>query len=162
MRFESVYLYYVLLILCCTHAFAKGGSPERIGVSILAIGSMLSWALVSTGPSGFRSVQSGVLIVDLVVTIAYAALAWRADRFWPIWVTALVGVGALGHLGRWLAGPEISPRVYAISITIWSYVIIAVLMLGTWRHQRRVARFGYDRSWTPSGASAQADGAACT
>jgi hypothetical protein len=122
----------------------------------------LSLALVSTGPHRFQSVEYGVLVVDVPVFIGYAILASRADRFWPIWVTALVGVEVLAHLGRWSAGSDISRWVYAISIVIWSYPIIAIIAFGTLCHQRRVARFGYDRSWTPSGHAAEAEGAACT
>lgn len=154
MRYESTYVYYTLLTLCCAYTVARGAAPERIGAAILAIGSALSLALVSTGPHRFQSVEYGVLIVDVPVFIAYAILASRADRFWPIWVTALIGVEVLAHLGRWSAGSDISRWVYAISIIIWSYPIIAIIAIGTFGHQRRLARIGSDRSWIPIGRAA--------
>jgi hypothetical protein len=149
MRYETTYIYYTLLILCCAHAFARGAAPERIGAAILGIGSLLSRALVSVASHRFQSVEYGIVVVDVPVFIAYAALAARAERFWPIWAASLVGVGMLGHFGRWSAGTDISRWVYAVSITIWSYAIIGVIAIGTFCHQRRVARFGFDRSWTP-------------
>lgn len=132
--------YFILLVLCWTHAMLKGGLPERIGATILAVGSLLTVAAVPSWASHGGSVEIGVLLVDLVCLAAFAVLALRADRFWPIWVSALVGVGALGHLARWFDGPEISTRVYAMSLAIWSYPMLALIAIGTFNHQRRVAR----------------------
>jgi hypothetical protein len=132
--------YTILLILCWTHAMLKGGPPERIGATVLALGSFLTVAALPNWVGHVGSVEVGILVVDLTCLAAFAVLALRADRFWPIWVTALVGVGALGHLARWFDGPEISTRVYAMSLAIWSYPMLALVAIGTFNHQRRVAR----------------------
>lgn len=132
--------YFILLILCWIYAMLKGGPPERIGATILALGSFLTVAALPNWAGHVGSVEIGVLLVDVVCLAAFAVLALRADRFWPIWISALVGVGALGHLARWFDGPEISTRVYAMSLAIWSYPMLALIAVGTLNHQRRVAR----------------------
>jgi hypothetical protein len=132
--------YFMLMVLCWTYAMLKGGRPERIGATILAVGSVLTVAALPSWASHVGPVEIGILIVDVACLAAFALLALRADRFWPIWVSALVGVGALGHLARWFDGPEISTRVYAMSLAIWSYPMLALIAIGTLHHQRRVVR----------------------
>jgi hypothetical protein len=139
--------YFLLMVLCWTYAMLKGGQPERIGATILAIGSGLTVAVLPSWASHVGPVEIGVLLVDTACLAAFAVLALRADRFWPIWVSALVGVGALGHLARWFDGPEISTRVYAMSLAIWSYPMLALIAIGTLNHQRRVALQAVARSY---------------
>jgi hypothetical protein len=134
--------YYVLLNLCWVYALVKGGKPERIGVTILIIGTALSILAFSVPSNRFGSVEGGVLLVDLGVLAAFAIIALRVDRFWPIWASACVGLGLLGHLGRWYAGPEISRAAYALTLAFWSYPPIALVAVGVFNHNRRSAREG--------------------
>lgn len=133
------YYYFALLAACCAYAFAAGGGPERWGATILAVGSVLTVAVIAPLPLRFRSVEVEVVVIDILCFAVYTVLALRADRFWPIWVSALVGVGALGHLGKWYGGPEIGRWPYAFAIAVWSYPMIALIAIGTLNHQRRAA-----------------------
>ena len=82
----------------------------------------------------------------------FCVLALRADRYWPIWVSALLGLGVLGHLARW-AGPDVFPWAYAVVLTIWSYPILAIIAIGTFNHQRR-ARAGISKSYSERASNA--------
>lgn len=143
------HFFFALLFVCCLYAFVAGGGPERIGAASYALACIASHLLFSAPPIKFRSVEVGVFIVDVLVFTAFAILALRANRFWPIWVTALLGLGVLAHLARW-AGPGTIPWAYQLILSIWSYPILALIVIGTFNHQRRLARFGADRSWTSS------------
>jgi len=132
--------YLMVLVLCWTYAMLKGGPPERIGATLLAGGSLVTLAVMPSWAGHVGPVEVGILLVDLACLTGFAALALRADRFWPIWASALVGVGMLGHLARWFDGPEISTRVYAMSLAIWSYPMLALIAIGTLNHQRWIAR----------------------
>ena len=143
-------LYYVLLVLCWTYALLRGGLPERIGATILVIGSQLTWAAASAGAARFESVETGVLLVDVGALLAFLALALRADRFWPLWVAALQILGTAGHAVKF-TDPEVIRRAYAFILAFWSYPMLSLLVLGTWRHQRRIVRFGADKSWSGVG-----------
>ena len=124
--------YFVLLSLCLIYALLKGGPPERLGTAIMVFGSALTWAVsLETRPS-YRSVATDVMLVDVAAFLAFVILAARSDRFWTIWVSALAGLGLLAHWARWYGGPEVSPRVYFVSLVIWSYAILALLAIGTW------------------------------
>lgn len=80
-----------------------------------------------------------MLLIDAVTFALSCLLALRANRFWPIWVSALLGLGVLGHLAR-IVEPGLFWWAYAVALTIWSYPILALMMLGTWGHRRRGAR----------------------
>ena len=97
----------------------------------MEVGSALTLAAVSAPPDHFRSVETGILIVDAAAFIAFAILALRADRFWPIWAAAFGGLGVLGHLARWYAGTDMTPRAYYVGIVIWSYPILALIAIGS-------------------------------
>jgi len=141
--------YLSLLIACCGFAYLRGGAPERIGAAIMAIGSFLTVAALSTLAERYRSVELGVFLVDVATLFALLVLALRANRYWPLWVAALQLVATTAHAVK-LVDPEVIRRAYAFALVFWSYPILLLIMLGTWRHQQRLAKFGVDRSWSSS------------
>ena len=141
--------YYTLLLLCWIYALLKGGAPERIGATIIGAGSILSLAAVSAPASSFGSVEIGVFLVDIACLVAFVVLALRAERYWPLWVAALQVIGIAGHAVK-LVDPEVIRRAYAFALVFWSYPMLLLLALGTWRHQQRLTRFGADPSWSTS------------
>ena len=145
------YYFVGLLLLCTVYAFAAGGAPEKTGTAIYASSVVVTHILLTAHLGRWRGIEFGVFTVDLVTFLLFCVLAVRANRFWPIWVSAFLGMGVLGHLARW-AGPDVLWYAYAVVLTIWSYPILAIMALGTFNHRRRLARFGTDRSWSSSSA----------
>jgi len=140
-------IYYVLLVFCWMYALLRGGLPERIGATIVAVGSTLTVAALSSMAIRFGSVEIGVFLVDLACLVAFLFLSLRAERYWPLWVTALQIIGIAAHAVK-LADPDVIRRAYAIALAFWGYPMLLLIVLGTWRHQQRLARFGSDRSWS--------------
>lgn len=156
----NVIVYQILLLACWAYALRRGGTPEKIGATILVIGSYLSYAAfrahaafpLTQSPGrdiSFQSVEFGVLTIDVLCSIAFLALALRADRFWPMWVAALQVLGTASHAVKYI-DPEILGRTYAFMLAVWSYPMILLMVIGTWRHRRRLTRFNADRSWSVS------------
>ncbi|TMJ19667.1 MAG: hypothetical protein E6G92_07820 [Alphaproteobacteria bacterium] len=142
------YYFVALLAICSAYALAVGGAPERIAAASYALScGGTHFALASHAGSRWLKLEVGVLIIDFLIFACFCVLASRADRFWPIWASALLGLGVLGHLARWLT-PNLGSWPYAVSLTIWSYPILFLMALGAWTHRRRLARFGEDRPWT--------------
>jgi hypothetical protein len=144
-------IYLALLIASCAYAFTLGGAPERIGMAIVAGNAILTFLLVSAAPIRFQGVEVGVFSVDVFAFLSFIILALRANRFWPIWVSALLGLGVLGSLAMMLH-PRVIPWAYAVVLSIWSYPILALIALGTRGHRRRLRANGVDPSWTRSSA----------
>lgn len=141
------YVFIGLLVATCLYAWWKGGAPERIGAAIFATGCFLTTVLANAPPLRWRSVEWGVLLVDAVGFAAFFALSLRANRFWTLWVTGLLGVGVIGHLAK-LLGAGVLPWAYAVVLSIWSYPILALIAIGAWQHQRRIRHYGIDESWS--------------
>lgn len=151
-RGVAINLFYLfLLIACSAYAFLRGGAPERIGISIIAANAVLTFVAVSAPPVRFQGVEVGVFVVDVVAFLAFVLLALFANRFWTIWVSALLGLGLVGHLAM-LSQPQVIPWAYAVVLSIWSYPILLLVIGGTYSHQRRLKQTGADPSWTPSSA----------
>ena len=143
------YYFLSLLALCTLYALWAGGGPERIGAAVYALSVAATHLIRTANDQRWLNVAVGEFTVDALVFIAFILIALRANRFWPLWVSALLGISLLGHLGR-LAGPDIFWWAYAVSLTIWSYPIVLLFALGTYLHRRRLARHGADRSWVSS------------
>jgi hypothetical protein len=151
----SVQSFYTLLLLSCLYAAVRGGAPERIGAAIYIVSAVLTTFALSAIPNRFYSLEVGALMVDTAMLVALAALALRADRFWPLWVTALQAIGTAAHAVK-LADPTIHFVGYAFAMAFWSYPMLLVLVLGTWCHRRRLAREGADRPWSSSSSRSAA------
>jgi len=142
-------VFYAIVALTCLYALARGGAPERICAGIFIAGGLLSTASMSAGSARFVSVELGVLVVDLAMLAAFLVLALRAERFWPIWMTALHIISTAGHALR-AFDPAILPLGYAFAMAFWSYPMLLLLVGATWCHQRRLKRNGADISWSSS------------
>lgn len=136
-----------LLAAVCLYSWWKGGAPEKIGAAIFVAGTALTHISAAAPPLRFRSVEIGILLVDIAALAAFLLLALCAHRFWTLWVTGLLGVAIVGHLAM-LFSPGVLPWAYRVVLSVWSYPILALIAIGTWLHQRRMKRFGADRSWS--------------
>lgn len=67
---------------------------------------------------------------------SFLAIALLSDRFWPLWVAGLQLTSSLGHLFKML-DPGLLPHAYAGAIRFWSYPILVILFVGSWRSYRR-------------------------
>jgi hypothetical protein len=76
------------------------------------------------------------MIVDLATLSLFVAVALRSGRFWPLWVAGLQLTTSMGHLLKAMA-PGLLPVAYGAALRVWSYPILIILALGTWRCQRR-------------------------
>ena len=140
-------LYYAFAFLCSGYVALRGAAPDRVGAAVILVGSALSTAAMSGGR--YASVEFGVFLVDLAALVAFLALSLRAERLWPLWVTALQIIGTAGHAVK-LVDAEVLRVAYAFAMAFWSYPMWLLLVLGTWNHQRRLTRNGVDKSWSTS------------
>ena len=94
----SPLFYWSFLALCSIYILARGGAPERLGILVAIVASVLSTASVTRGmASRFSSVEAGILIIDLITLVAFLALVARADRYWPLWVAGMHTVSVATH-----------------------------------------------------------------
>ncbi len=140
-------LYYAFALVCSAYVGLKGAGPERAAAAVILVGSALSTAAMSG--LKYASVEIGVFLVDVGALLAFTAIAIRAERLWPLWVTALQIIGTAGHAVK-LVDADVIRTAYAIAMAFWSYPMWFLIVLGTWNHRRRLAKFGADKSWSSS------------
>jgi hypothetical protein len=144
----SVNWYFrILLALCCGYAWWKGGGPERTAATVYFAGVVLTHVARTTSGIWWNSVEAGVFAGDVAVFCGLLGVALTAERFWPLWLTALLLLGTTGHVVK-MADPSLIRWGYAFIIAVWSYPILGLIVFGTWNHRRRLARFGADKSWS--------------
>jgi hypothetical protein len=143
-------LYFLLLFTSIPYALARGGTPERLAALIMLAAAALTIVALSASVTVYQDAEIGEFEVDLFAFAGFLVLALYADRYWPLLVAGLQGDAVVIHLGK-LAQPEILPLGYAIGLSIWSYPILIMLAIGTFRHRRRLARLGGDPAWSSFG-----------
>ena len=134
------YFFWALLFGTCGYALLRGRSDERL-VALVCVGASVATRFaISPMSVRYTSVETGLLIIDLVVLASFIAIALRSHRFWPLWVAGLQLTNSMAHLMKAIE-VDLMPFAYGAAAALWSYPILMILAVGTWRGQLR-ARLG--------------------
>lgn len=143
-----VLFYLTLLTLTCCYAGWRGGWPERLTALMFLLQAVLIIAADRLiGNSGFLQLVVPDFTVDTLVLLGLVAVAMTADRFWPILMVGLHGTVMAAHLAR-AADTSITSIAYGTMMAVWSYPMLALLVIATARHRQRLARQGFDLDWS--------------
>ncbi len=145
---EHALVFAALLALSVLYALARGGAPERLAALAYLAAYVATLAIALHKHDAFHSMEWGVLSVDLVLAAALLALALRANRYWTLWAASIQIVGIAAHLAKLLV-PEILAPAYAVTLIVWSYAAIPLLIGGSLRHRQRLSNGGFDTGWSP-------------
>jgi hypothetical protein len=127
-------LFGLLLFGSCGYALWKGGRDARIVAATCLVA-----AFASIPAAAYGSVETTVLIVDLLVLASFLYVALQSDRFWPLWIAGLHVTTMVGHALKLLSG-DMVPIAYAVALRFWAYPELIILAIAVWRHdQRRTA-----------------------
>jgi hypothetical protein len=130
-------LYWTLLALTCGYALARGRADARIVAAVCMIASVVTAFVLSAWQRRYSGVETGELVVDIVTLSAFVFVALRSDRFWPLWVAGLQLTTSMSHVLKAL-DLGLMPQAYAAAEKFWSYPILLILAIGTWRGHRRM------------------------
>jgi hypothetical protein len=133
----SPILYIALLALSCGYAFLRGGRYERLIAGVCILGTIATVIVHSPLNRMYVHVEGGALAVDLAVLIAFTFVALQSDRFWPLWVAGLQLTTSVAHFLKAL-DPHLIPQAYGLAVRFWSYPILVILAVGSWRAHRRM------------------------
>jgi hypothetical protein len=129
-------IYHALMYGACGYALLRGNADSRIVAAVFLVGDLATLALRS---STYSSVETGVLVVDILAFIGFTYAALISDRFWPLWVSGLQLTGSAGHLFKAI-DTSLMPLAYAAALRFWAWPILIILAVGTWRSRRRANR----------------------
>ena len=130
------YFFWTLLLLICGYALWRGRRDERIAASICLAASVATKFVISPLTVRYTGLEGGLLIIDALVLVGFVTLALHSQRFWPLWVAGLQLTSSMSHLMK-AVDIDLLPKAYAAAAVFWSYPILIILAIGTWRGQRR-------------------------
>lgn len=140
-------LFLLLLVFVIAYALIRGGAPERAAALIIVAASFSTITTWAPASLRYQTVDFGILITDFVMMLSLIALALKAERFWTLWVAAFQVMQFASHIPEMLV-PELLPVTYKIVISVWSYPMLFLLAVGTYRHAQREKIYGTDRPWS--------------
>lgn len=128
-------------------AFRKGGEPERLVAAVLLAAAGLDvFNHILFGEPAFFLVNPGHLVIDAWSMIALMWVALRANRAWPMWVSAAQIIVVLGHVSKIVELSLVRFGYYAMT-QVPLNVQAAALLIGTIAHMRRQERIGNYNAW---------------
>lgn len=133
-------LFRILLAVVALYAFLRGSRDERQVGLICVAGALVTHLAWSPLQQRFAGLETDVMAVDIIVFAGFLWVALRSERFWPLWIAGLQLTTILGHV---LKAVEIGlfSRAYGAALMFWSYPILLILAIGTWRgHKRELAK----------------------
>jgi hypothetical protein len=130
-------LFRILLVLVALYAFLRGSRDERFAGAVMVVGAIATHLAWSPLHHRFSGLETEVMAIDLVVFAGFLWVALRSERFWPLWIAGLQLTTILGHLLK-VADVGLFSRVYGAALMFWSYPILLILAVGTWRGERRL------------------------
>jgi hypothetical protein len=128
--------YWLILLAITAYAMWRGRSDERIVASACLAASLITYAVLSPQVMRYSQVETGVLLVDLGVLAVFTAVALQSNRFWPLWVAGLQLTTSVAHALKWIDA-DLLPHAYGAAARFWSYPILLIVAIGTWRTHRR-------------------------
>jgi len=130
-------IFIPILFVVCLYAWMQGGIDERIVAATCLAGTAATLLVISPLRERYSGVEGGLLLVDLAVLAGFVTVALRSRRFWPLWVAGLQLTTALGHILKGV-DQDLLPRAYGAALQFWSYPILLILVVGTFRTHRRM------------------------
>lgn len=115
---------HILAQLSITVGWLRGGHPERFGAAVLLL-DYLAGNLAHHW--GFRDPYMYSVTQDFVVMVIFGWLALRADRWWPIAVTASLALTILVRI-LGMFDPDLS-RFAMLSAVLGFWLLLYTVML---------------------------------
>lgn len=130
------------LIVISIFAMVKGGAPERC-VAIVLLGMAVSdriYHAVLGSVGQMVTLDVGHLVIDICSFAALVTIALKANRIWTLLAASTQMLSLMAHLPRYL-DLEMHGLVYAVMTRAPSYLLIALLAIGTWKQMQKRVQF---------------------
>ena len=146
-----LFVWLTRLLLCISILFAarKGDEPERMVAIILVATFVFDLAnhMLFGDPTWFE-VNPGHFVIDLWAFLTLTWVALKANRGWPLVISATQLIVVIGHFAKLFEIDE-ARRSYWAMTQVPGLVQLFVLLIGTAAHTKRLRRIGHYARWRP-------------
>lgn len=150
----SLWLPRIALAAACLYAARKGGEPERMVASVLLATFLLDIVNHAMfGDPGWFAVNPGHVVIDTWASCVLLWVALRANRGWPLLVSASQMLVEVGHLAKAWDVTVVRKAYWAMTQLPFVFQL-AVLAAGTLAHVERQRRVGRYHSWRTAASRA--------
>lgn len=136
---DRLLIYRALMFGICGYAIFRGKTDARLIALAFLIGDLATLALRTRYAGSYQSVEINVMILDVMAFLAFTYAALISERFWPLWISGLQLTASFGHAFKAI-DENLLPLAYAAALRFWSWPILIILAVGTWRSHRRSAQ----------------------
>ena len=138
----ALYLTFgALWFLTCLYAWAYGGWEGRWLSTMLVLAAVISPFAQFHHSKNWIEPQYGVFAIDLALLIGMTTVAYRTDRYWPLWMLAFHLLSVLTHVVVML-DQQVFARAYQSAAAFWSIPIQLIMALGVMLNRRAKNTFG--------------------
>jgi hypothetical protein len=128
-------VFWAILLLICGYAYWRGRSEERAAATVALLATIATHFVISPLAVRYTRVEFGLLGIDLAVLAAFVVIALYSSRFWPLWTAGFQLTVTMSHMLKSI-DLGLMPKAYAAAAVFWSYPILLVILVGTWRAPR--------------------------
>jgi hypothetical protein len=128
-------IYWAILLLICAFAFWRGRQEERIAAGACLVATIVTVWIIPPVALRYSAMDPAQLAIDGAMLATFVTIALRSERFWPLWVAGLQLTMSTSHLMKAIDS-DLLPRAYAAAAVLWSYPILLIIFVGTWRAHR--------------------------
>ncbi len=147
-----LFVWFFRALLCVSALFAarKGDEPEWTVAIILLAALAFDCAnhLLFGDPTWFE-VNPGHFVIDLWMLLTLTWVALKANRGWPLWVSATQLIVMLAHFAKLIEVDE-ARLSYWVMMQMPAVLQVIILIIGTLAHAARRQRVGPYAAWLPS------------
>ena len=129
-------IFWALLLLAFAYALWRGRGDEKMAASVALLATIATQFVMPPPSLRYSGIQFSLVAIDIAVLAAFVAIALRSERFWPLWVAGLQLTNSMSHLMKGVES-DLIPQAYAAAAVFWSYPILLIIIVGTWRTDRR-------------------------
>lgn len=131
-------IFWTLLLIVCVFALVRGRTDERVAAGACLVATLVTHFILGPLKLHYDSIEPGLAAIDAGMLAVFVGLALRSSRFWPLWVAGLQLTMSMAHVFK-AVDFSLLPRAYAAAAVFWSYPILLIILVGTWRTSRKGA-----------------------
>jgi hypothetical protein len=136
------WVFPIILLSVTVYVAVRGSREARSALAILLGAYFGTFAILLTfekGEADWNQPQILIAVIDAAAFLLLARIALESERFWPMPVAALQVIPVLTPLIV-AVGEDLARTAIGITQGLWSYLQLTILLVATWRHQRRHSR----------------------